>query len=200
MATKHLIVVVGPLRRRKDMKKLVITALGVAALALPQLALAAENPCNPCAPAARQPHAAKVNAKKVNPATVNYTQLRSLSPKDFGAVAQRGMKQGLVLMGGVPVAGNAITLSGEVIDMVCYQGSGLTSGNHALCARVCALKGGPVGLLTTDGVVYQILPDKSGMPVSDQVLDAIAKKVKVTGNVNERGGLKTIAIQEIHPL
>ncbi|MBI6546074.1 MAG: hypothetical protein HY692_04725 [Cyanobacteria bacterium NC_groundwater_1444_Ag_S-0.65um_54_12] len=140
---------------------------------------------------------AKVNAGKVDPGKITYTQLRALSPKDFGTVAGRGMKSGMALMGGVPVMGQPTTLSGEIVDLVCYQSAGATSGQHSLCARVCALKGGPVGLLTGDGKVYQILPAKAGMPVSDDVLDAIATKVTVTGNVNERGSLPTIAITKI---
>ncbi len=156
------------------------------------------NPCNPCAMKAKKTGAdVKVNPASADPAKLNVSQLRSLPDKDFNTVAERGMKAGQFLMGGQPVAGTGKNLVGEIVDMSCYTGYGYTSGAHALCARVCALKGAPIGLRLDDGTVYQIVPEQAGMPVGDDVLDAVATKVRVTGNVNDRGGLKTIAITRV---
>jgi len=138
-----------------------------------------------------------VNAQTVDPAKITHSQLRSLSGKDFDTVASRGVKAGQFLMGGQPVGGQSQTIEGELVDMACFTGAGLKSGTHTLCARVCALKGAPVGLLTDSGEVYQVLPAMAAMPVSDEVLDALATRVRVTGNVNGRGDLRTIAITRI---
>lgn len=159
------------------------------------------NPCNPCAMKAKKSNpAAKVNPASVDPAKVNVSQLRALPDKDFNTVAERGMKTGQFLMGGQPIAGTSRTVVGELVDLSCYTGYGYTSGSHALCARVCALKGAPVGLRLDDGTVFQVVPAQAGMPLEDDVLDAVATKIRATGNVNDRGGLKTISITKVEQL
>lgn len=159
----------------------------------------AQNPCapgNPCGGAASQADRIKAQSyKDLN--DVPTTSLQKLTPGQFDAVAGRAMNEGVLLMGGTPVTGKVATLQGEVIDLTCYTGAGLAGRQHTLCARVCAMKGGPIGLLTSKGKVYTIVPAKAGMPPADDVLDALGRNVQVTGVVNDRGSLATIAIQSL---
>ena len=94
--------------------------------------------------------------------------------------------------------GKLTTINGTVIDTGCYVSHNSTGDAHAKCAEACAKNGVPLAILDEKGVLY--------MPIAvehkDQnakLMPFIEKKVKVTGTVMEKGGMKGIAIKTVGP-
>src|SRR3954469_13285097 len=50
-----------------------------------------------------------------------------------------------------PVAGKAVTLTGEIVDMSCYLQLGKHGDKHASCGKKCITNGQPIGLVTKEG-------------------------------------------------
>src|SRR5690349_13631495 len=53
--------------------------------------------------------------------------------------------------------GTKVTLTGNVVDISCYVGSGLHGPSHAACAKACLLKGQPFGIQTSNGSIVTVL-------------------------------------------
>jgi hypothetical protein len=90
-----------------------------------------------------------------------------------------------------------MTVKGEVVDVACStakKDAGKGAG-HANCAMVCAKKGQPVGILTTDAV-YNVVGDYAANN-NAKLLDFVAKNVIVTGEVTEKDGVKSINVKSI---
>jgi len=94
--------------------------------------------------------------------------------------------------------GKAITVNGTVVDTGCYVSHDSKGEAHAKCAAACAKNGVPLAILDEHGTLF--------MPIAVEHKDQnaklvpfIEKKVKVTGTLLEKGGLKGIAIQTIEP-
>jgi hypothetical protein len=91
------------------------------------------------------------------------------------------------------------TVKGQLIDMSCYITHGSQGEAHKSCARDCALKGLPFGILAEDGNIYQILPKGHDDPktVNQTLLDYLEEKVAVQGMVFEKNGARVITIDKI---
>ena len=90
-----------------------------------------------------------------------------------------------------------MTVKGEVVDVACStakKDAGKGAG-HANCAMVCAKKGQPVGIRTTDAV-YNVVGDYAANN-NAKLLDFVAKNVIVTGEVTEKDGVKSINVKSI---
>lgn len=87
------------------------------------------------------------------------------------------------------------TVTGEVVDLMCYLDHGAKGEKHAGCAETCIKSGGPVGLLTKDVRLYIIIGDHK--PINDQLASHAAKTITVKGKVVERNGMKMIENAEI---
>ena len=90
------------------------------------------------------------------------------------------------------------TIRGTVIDVSCKFGHGLSGKDHRMCTQVCADKGIPLAILTSDGDLY--IPVSADMPGGTQ--NALLKEhaeqwVEVTGKVFEAGGANVIRISEV---
>jgi Mrp family chromosome partitioning ATPase len=90
-----------------------------------------------------------------------------------------------------------MTVKGEVVDVACAisKGDDGKGTAHAGCAMTCAKRGQPVGILTADAV-YEITGDYAANR-NAKLLDFVAKRVEVTGEVSERGGKKMMAVKSI---
>jgi hypothetical protein len=86
------------------------------------------------------------------------------------------------------------TLTGEVVDLACYMGHGVSGEKHKQCAVTCAAGGAPIGLLTEKGVVYLIMPPHDNKDGFNKAKEWAGTKVILTGNVYERGGIKSIEV------
>ena len=96
--------------------------------------------------------------------------------------------------------GKTMTISGEVIDTVCYATSaGKRKGEgHASCAEKCIKGGLPVGIL--DGETVYLVVTKSHKLANQDLLPHAAKKVSVTGKVYRFKGLNMIKMESFKPM
>ena len=96
-----------------------------------------------------------------------------------------------------PAAATDISVVGEVIDPVCYLTHGSLGKEHKPCAEVCVKQGISLGLLEDKtGQVYVSLPADHSSP-NTKLKDFIADKVKVTGTLYSKGGLKGIYVKNV---
>jgi hypothetical protein len=89
------------------------------------------------------------------------------------------------------------TIKGEVVEIACLT-SKKDAGKgdaHAACAMSCAKRGQPMGILTADAV-YTITGDYAA-DKNAKILDFVAKQVTVSGEVTEKGGVKSINVKTI---
>jgi hypothetical protein len=87
-------------------------------------------------------------------------------------------------------ADDAKTVTGEVVDLMCYLDHGAKGDKHAGCAQKCIKSGGPVGLLTKDDQLYLVVGDHQ--PMNEDLAPHAGKTVTLTGKVVERNGVKLI--------
>jgi hypothetical protein len=86
------------------------------------------------------------------------------------------------------------TLSGEVVDLVCYIGSGLKGPDHSGCAKACVQKGQPMGLVTDEGSVILLWSDSKNTKPYDDLKGLAGSKASVTGKMAERDGMKILTV------
>ncbi len=91
------------------------------------------------------------------------------------------------------------TVKGEVIDMACYMSKGLHGEGHAECAKECINSGLPVGILDKSGHVYLCMT-AAHKPANSLLVPYVAKQVKATGTVFEKGGMEMLAVDKVEPL
>lgn len=104
-----------------------------------------------------------------------------------------------LLVAAVPlVAGEAVSVTGEVIDSACYIKMGAKGEGHRDCAQACADAGIPLALLEdgTDKVIWVASKADAESPNKDLRPHA-GHKVTVTGKWAERGGAKLLVIESI---
>src|SRR5262249_31241261 len=101
---------------------------------------------------------------------------------------------------GKPLPGKVVTVVGEIIDLSCYQQVGKHGGKHRDCGQKCLRNGQPIGLLTQDGKVYELIdeehdPRRDGLTTFRQTaIDNMAYIMEVTGTFTEVDGRKTIFV------
>ena len=97
----------------------------------------------------------------------------------------------------MPAFAADMTVKGEVVDIACATGKKEAGKGdaHAACAMSCAKKGQPVGLLTADAI-YTVTGDYAANK-NAKLLDFVAKKVIMTGEVTEKDGVKSINVKSI---
>ena len=86
------------------------------------------------------------------------------------------------------------TLTGEVIDLMCYADHSSTGEKHAKCAATCIKGGGPVALLS-DGKAYLVVGDHK--PMNDQLAEYAGKTITVKGKLASTGGIPVLENAEI---
>lgn len=99
--------------------------------------------------------------------------------------------------------GKQITIVGEVVESQCYitglngPGKGLS---HKECALKCAKGGIPLSILEDKtGTLYLAGQSKVAMAGANELLiPFIAEKVKVTGRLFEKGGMKMLLISKVN--
>lgn len=101
--------------------------------------------------------------------------------------------------------GKKITIIGEVVESQCYitglngPGKGLA---HKECALICAKGGIPLSILEDKtGTLYLAGQTKKAQSGAyELLLPFVAEKVKVTGRVFEKGGMKMLLISKVDKL
>jgi type 1 fimbria pilin len=88
-----------------------------------------------------------------------------------------------------------ITVTGEVVDLVCYIDHGATGADHADCARKCISMGLPVGIKTEKGETYMLVGEHK--PINKKLAPLAAKTITVKGKAVERDGIHMLENVEI---
>ena len=95
---------------------------------------------------------------------------------------------------------NTDTVTGRVVDTACYFGHGSFGADHAKCATACAKKGIPLALLdSATDTLYLPLAADHHEPANTALLGFIEKRIKITGTITEKNGMKAIVIEKIEP-
>ena len=93
-------------------------------------------------------------------------------------------------------AGEEITVTGEILDMVCYLDSGLRGKDHKDCAASCIKGGTPVGIKSEeDGKVYLVIGYHK--PMNDELAKYAAEIITLRGKHVERDGIHMLENAEI---
>lgn len=88
-----------------------------------------------------------------------------------------------------------VTITGEVVDLVCYTDSGASGPGHADCAKVCITSGLPVGLKAQDGKTYVVVGDHK--PLNSELAPYAARTITMKGKVVSRDGINLLENAEI---
>ena len=93
-----------------------------------------------------------------------------------------------------------ITMTSLVVDTGCYMSHNSKGEKHISCATACAKAGVPLALLDeSTGTLYiPVASDHKNQ--NEKLMPFIEKKVKVTGTVIEKGGVKGFAIKSVEAL
>src|SRR5437588_11489635 len=92
-------------------------------------------------------------------------------------------------------AGAEKTVTGEIVDMVCYVDHNAVGETHGQqCGAKCIKGGGPVGIVS-DGKAYLVVGEHK--PMNDQLADYCGKTVTLKGKAAERGGIAMLENAEI---
>lgn len=91
------------------------------------------------------------------------------------------------------------TFQGKIIGLTCYLQHDSIGEKHKSCARECAQKGLPLGFMTDDGKLYQIMGEGHDdlVKINSRLLDYIEEHVLVVGKVFIKNELKAIIIEKI---
>lgn len=93
-----------------------------------------------------------------------------------------------------------ITVTGKITDVKC-QLNGMASGmgeDHKQCAVECIKNGLPVGILEekTDKL-YMVVPTKGMKPGNEELVKYADQKVKLTGTMLEKNGVKLFTYTKV---
>lgn len=90
-----------------------------------------------------------------------------------------------------------ITVTGLIIDTGCYLSHDTKGPKHVTCATTCAKNGVPLAVLDeATGTVYLPIAVDHKNP-NLRLMAFIEKRVKVSGDLMEKGGVKGIAIKSV---
>jgi hypothetical protein len=86
------------------------------------------------------------------------------------------------------------TVTGELVDMMCYVDHNAMGDKHASCAAKCIKGGGPVGIIS-EGKAYLIVGDHK--PLNDELAQYAGKTITVKGKMASNGGVTMIENAEV---
>jgi len=87
------------------------------------------------------------------------------------------------------------TVTGEVVDMMCYVDHNAVGEKHGQsCGAKCIKGGGPVGIVS-DGKAYLVVGEHK--PINDELAEYCGKSITVKGKIAERGGIAMIENAEV---
>lgn len=86
------------------------------------------------------------------------------------------------------------TLTGEIVDLMCYADHNASGEKHAKCAATCIKGGGPVAILS-EGKTYLVVGDHK--PMNDQLAEFAGKTITLKGKLASTGGIPMLENAEI---
>lgn len=93
-------------------------------------------------------------------------------------------------------AQEAVTVRGEILDLTCYLSKGSKGARHKTCAKMCAEKGLPMGILTESGEVFLLIEDHDDPEPYDALKKLAGRDAEISGKRYEKDGLRSILVQE----
>jgi hypothetical protein len=109
----------------------------------------------------------------------------------------------LMVAGAIAPAGAATeTVNGRLVDLYCYnpttkENAGMDHRQGRECAYACAKwEGQPIGLVTTDGKLYQLAGDIVANN-NAKAAPHITHTVTITGDVVEKNGILILTASEL---
>ena len=91
-------------------------------------------------------------------------------------------------------AGEEKTITGEIVDLMCYADHKASGEKHAECAATCIKGGGPVAILS-EGKTYLVVGDHK--PMNDQLAEYAGKTITLKGKLASTGGIPVLENAEI---
>src|SRR6266851_3011791 len=92
-------------------------------------------------------------------------------------------------------AGAEKTVTGEIVDMMCYVDHNAIGEEHGKsCGAKCIKNGGPVGIVE-NGKAYLVVGEHK--PMNDQLAEYCGKTVTLKGKAADRGGVVVLETAEI---
>jgi hypothetical protein len=93
--------------------------------------------------------------------------------------------------------GKAAQITGLVVDIACFVGHDSSGPKHAKCAEACARAGNPLAIYDEATKTLYLPVSLDHKNPNTKLMKYIETKVKVTGAIMEKGGLKGIAIEKV---
>src|SRR5229473_1400500 len=92
-------------------------------------------------------------------------------------------------------AGAEKSVTGEVVDMMCYVDHNAVGEKHGQsCGAKCIKNGGPVAIVD-NGKAYLVVGEHK--PINDELADSCGKTITLKGKLAERGGIALLENAEI---
>ena len=96
---------------------------------------------------------------------------------------------------GKPDAAAEKSVTGEIVDMMCYLDHNAAGESHGQsCGAKCIKNGGPVGIVE-NGKAYLVVGEHK--PMNDELADSCGKTITLKGKLAERGGIALLENAEI---
>jgi hypothetical protein len=86
------------------------------------------------------------------------------------------------------------SVTGEVVDLMCYIDHNATGDKHSACGNKCIKGGGPVGIVE-NGKAYLVVGEHK--PINDELADSCGKTITIKGKIAERGGVAMLENAEV---
>ena len=94
-----------------------------------------------------------------------------------------------------PSSGAEKTVTGEIVDMMCYVDHNAIGEEHGKsCGAKCIKNGGPVGIVENEKAYLVVGEHK---PMNDQLAEYCGKTVTLKGKAADRGGIAMLENAEI---
>ncbi len=88
-------------------------------------------------------------------------------------------------------------ITGLVVDIACFVSHASSGPKHAKCAETCARAGNPLAIYDEAAKTLYLPVSVDHKNPNAKLMEFIEKKVKVSGRVMEKAGLKGIAIEKV---
>jgi len=94
-------------------------------------------------------------------------------------------------------AGKSTQITGQVVEIACFVGHDSSGPKHAKCAEACARAGNPLAIYDETAKALYLPISLDHKNPNTKLMAFIEKKVKVTGTLMEKAGLRGIAIENV---
>jgi hypothetical protein len=91
-------------------------------------------------------------------------------------------------------------VTGEIVDLSCYVTNSAKGAAHKSCAAQCIQNGGPMGLLTSKGLLYVLTMNHDKADAFNSAKAHAGDQVKITGAVMVKNGTKALEVSGVEAM